>query len=344
MVSRRLCYYPPPRSRSTYRTGADTSIPHIILQGKSWCITINNWSEEDYLQLTSLEYVYLIIGKEVGEQGTPHLQAYVHLRKNSRLRALSSQLPRAHLTLAKGSAAQNRVYCSKSGDYVEYGELPRQGKRNDLIPFRNDVQSGSTDQELSLQYLHIMAAYPRFATTIRSIVGRAEQNERIRSHHPFPTVTYIWGPTSTGKTSSVYARHDPADIYSVRFKSDGHIWFDGYEGQKIILIDEFYGQCKPQDVLQLLRPYQVRMETKGGVVWPVYDQVYITSNLPPHDLYRSIPESVRQAILARITTTIHQTGSTPGAVLPTPGEVPVVAYTSLGRQYIKHPQDTYRQC
>lgn len=58
-------------------------------------------------------------------------------------------LPRAYLALAKGSAAQNRVYCSKGGDFVELGEIPRQGKRNDIVAFRDSIRARATDQELS---------------------------------------------------------------------------------------------------------------------------------------------------------------------------------------------------
>lgn len=189
--------------------------------------------------------------------------------------------------------------------------------------------AGMTEDLLMERHFKTWARHPHLSDRVRSVIARKEQNERIRTHHPLPSVEYIWGPTSTGKTRSVYDRHDPSEIYSVRFKNDGHIWFDGYEGEKIILIDEFHGQCKSADLLQILRPYQLRVEIKGAVVWPVFDLVYITSNIPPEELYLpkvdrfgqehgGVPESVRKAILARITKITYLGPSDPPGVWQNP--------------------------
>jgi len=40
---------------------------------KHWCFTINNYTAEEATPDTS-QFFYLVIGKEVGENNTPHLQ------------------------------------------------------------------------------------------------------------------------------------------------------------------------------------------------------------------------------------------------------------------------------
>ena len=99
-------------------------------RSRAWCYTINNYTEEDVASVRALDAVYNIFGYEVGEQGTPHLQGYVYFKTNLTRSALSKKIPRASLLVAKGSVAQNFVYCSKEATkdptkevkYEEYGE------------------------------------------------------------------------------------------------------------------------------------------------------------------------------------------------------------------------------
>lgn len=65
-----------------------------------------------------------IVGKEVGESGTPHLQGYAMFANPVRFSHLKSSWPRAHLERAKGNAKQNYVYCSKDGDFESHGFTP----------------------------------------------------------------------------------------------------------------------------------------------------------------------------------------------------------------------------
>ena len=36
-----------------------------------WCFTCNNYTEEEYGALLNMECQYVVIGKEIGESGTP---------------------------------------------------------------------------------------------------------------------------------------------------------------------------------------------------------------------------------------------------------------------------------
>lgn len=65
----------------------------------------------------------MIIGKEVGDQGVPHLQGYVVFKNQTYQRTLRSRLA-CWWQPARGEADENFEYCSKDGDYVERGERP----------------------------------------------------------------------------------------------------------------------------------------------------------------------------------------------------------------------------
>lgn len=68
-----------------------------------WCFTINNYTDEDkfWENAEQREHIkYLIVQHEVGEQGTPHLQGFLILKKKNRMTWLKSNINgRAHLPL-----------------------------------------------------------------------------------------------------------------------------------------------------------------------------------------------------------------------------------------------------
>lgn len=97
---------------------------------KRWCLTLNNYSQEEYLFLkdsfSSNSSNKWIIGKEVGENGTPHLQIYVNFDKKTRFSAIKKINTRLHIESARGSEIQNIQYCSKDGNFEVFNlKIPR---------------------------------------------------------------------------------------------------------------------------------------------------------------------------------------------------------------------------
>ena len=66
----------------------------------------------------------MVIGYEVGKDGTPHLQGYVCMKKTRTLPAMKKIMPRAHLELMKGTPEQAAEYCKKDGKFDEKGTFP----------------------------------------------------------------------------------------------------------------------------------------------------------------------------------------------------------------------------
>lgn len=87
---------------------------------RRFCLTVNNWSEEEYKSLKDYfdtKATQYIIGKEVGESGTPHLQAYCEFKNAVRYDTIKKISERAHIEKAKGGKKANYEYCSKDGNY-----------------------------------------------------------------------------------------------------------------------------------------------------------------------------------------------------------------------------------
>lgn len=85
-----------------------------------WCFTWNNYPNDGLdriIQLCLKKGIQYIIGKEIGELGTPHLQGYICSKRKFRWSELDLPLS-IHWEKAKGNKESNIVYCSKDGQYV----------------------------------------------------------------------------------------------------------------------------------------------------------------------------------------------------------------------------------
>jgi hypothetical protein len=111
-------------------------------------------------------------------------------------------------------------------------------------------------------------------------------------------VVVLHGPAGTGKSWRV--RHEyaqqlgftEADVFSLNF--EGSVWFDGYAGEKILLIDDFEPKgIKRSYLLRMVDIYPFMGQVKGGHVVAEWDYVFITSNHPYADLFQreiEVPE------------------------------------------------------
>lgn len=109
--------------------GNTISSPDKKRQGlaKRWCFTFNNYLEEDvsnikeFLENPSkngrLFRIFYIVGKEVGESGTAHLQGYIECEDKIRPIGFFNWSKKIHWESARGTREPNVKYCSKDGDY-----------------------------------------------------------------------------------------------------------------------------------------------------------------------------------------------------------------------------------
>ncbi len=141
-----------------------------------WCFTLNNYSEGHLDLLRSIVPQYCkkyIIAKEVGAEGTPHLQGYVEFKKKVRPLSVLS-IKEIHWEKAKGNIAENSNYCSKEGSVWLVNGMPRPKKSlplmdrewqqdlinivrqepDDRIIFWYYSNSGNTGKTTFARYLH----------------------------------------------------------------------------------------------------------------------------------------------------------------------------------------------
>lgn len=120
-----------------------------IPEGFYWCFTINNYTEEEYQDLLNGDYNYIIIGKEIGKEGTPHLQGYLQLPKKKKISGMKKINNRAHWEISRGSPEDNKKYCSEEGNFEERGTMGKPGKKKmDMTKAVFQIIDGATTRDL----------------------------------------------------------------------------------------------------------------------------------------------------------------------------------------------------
>lgn len=270
----------------------------MVQQAKHWAFTLNNWTEEEYEKIITQEGTsYVIVGKETGEEGTPHLQGHVYFtRKVSARKAKSILGDRLHIEIARNPAASIE-YCRKDGDFVEIGHAPiKQGKRSDLEAVKRLIDGGASLNQIAQSHFKLWCRYNKCFEQYANQVGPSREGA--------PEVIIYWGPTGTGKTRRVY---DEAGEELWRYPgSSGSVWFDGYVSQQHVLFDEFDGSYfKITYLLQLLDRYPVQVPVKGGFRNWKPRKIYITSNIDPNLWYNNASDAHVRALFRRITLINH---------------------------------------
>ncbi len=280
--------------------------PQLTMPGggaKNWCWTYNRGddvSDEEWNQMLDRfqslgdlpQVMYLVFQQERGSEGhRDHLQGYVQLNRRCSLAAVKRDVFMSctvHLIVAKGTPQQNRTYCTKdegriSGPF-EFGEVQAgQGHRTDLDLAAELVRTQGAAQvarDFPVQYvrwnkgLHLLEAQlQRFgANAMREVVNCA----------------VLWGPTDLGKSHAAFTLDTPADTFVVPVQNSGALWFDGYQGQRTLIFDDFDPKTVPyRTLLRVCDRYRLELPVKGGFVVANWRNIVFTANDPPAQWYQS---------------------------------------------------------
>nr|QCC62361.1 putative replication associated protein [Crucivirus sp.] len=271
-------------------------------QYSAWCFTLNNYTEENIQNLLNLDIIkYIIFGKEIGEkEKTPHLQGYFELFKKKThtgvkkaLVALDEDLRRVRFDARIGSQKQAINYCKKgiqshdewknkgidgpnyglNADVTEKGTKAKQGARKDLDKVRYDALDNG------------LRSISRWANPqqVRVAEKFLTYNEEPR-HCPGEMYNYyIYGKSEAGKTFAAIKlanelSHGDYYMFSPHMKK----WFEGYDGHKVVIINDVNGKSfEPKFLLSLIDCFEHRVENKGGSRQMLATTFIITSILSP---------------------------------------------------------------
>lgn len=243
---------------------------------------------------------YLMVGVETcPETKRQHYQCYAELHKPQRLTGFQKILGvKCHVEARRGSREQARDYCKKDGLFVEHGlwDAGGQGKRSDIVDAYTDLKNGASDLEMLENHTSTMIRYGKGLKDARVILAASQPVNRETK------TLVLWGPSGTGKSHAAAARYPLA--YRL-VKGPTGWWWDGYTGQKEVLVEEFYGQMAWADLLKLIDIYPHNVPTKGGTAVLLADTFVFTSNKPPTLWYPEIAaKSGLEPLLRRINKVV----------------------------------------
>lgn len=260
---------------------------------KYWVFTLNNPEDNDIpKEWPEVEFCFWQL--ETGDSGTPHLQGYVAFTSNKRMTWLKKQChPRCHWENRKGNHEQAKHYNTKPhvGCECEHckknrngrlagpwdiGTVPEsmRGKRTDMLSLKRKLDSGATLADVARddETFAVVAKYYRWIPLYLSLTGKQRD-------WATETVVY-WGAPGIGKSRRV--RHEAGpDAFWLSKPGGQTCWWDGYIGQAVVVIDEFYGWIARDLMCRICDRYPLNVETKGGSQPFLAKKIFITSNEHP---------------------------------------------------------------
>jgi len=248
-------------------------------RGKQWLFTWNNYTDEDWVGLSAVDCVYMVAGREVApETGMHHIQGYIvlgGLKSLKQMKALLSQ--QVHWEMARGNADQNFTYCSKEGDFVEYGVRPakpgrKKGDQEEKWKEALELARGGGEQEdPMIAFVHgKLCKWHREQELQKRVLEDTEEQ-----------MLWYWGGSGTGKSRAARAEHPGAFIKNVTK------WWCGYEEEDAVIIDDF-------DAAHHMLGHHLKIwgdrypfmaENKGGARKIRPKVIIVTSNWHPKDIW-----------------------------------------------------------
>lgn len=255
---------------------------------------------------TDISVLSAVFQLEKGENtGYEHWQVFIRFKNQKRFTTLKSQLTKnglktAHIESRKGTVEQAIKYCSKSetrldgpyffGDKIDTNT--KKGERTDLQKLRDKVLiEGLSFDEIMLEDESGSAA--RYTQYLRSLIRARDKRKTASFRHL--SVMYLYGPAGVGK--SRWALENNADKTCYRVSDYCHP-FDAYDGETVLILDEFDGSMPLTLLLNILDGYSMELPARYENKYAKYTSVIIISNKRLGDLYTYLIEDSPERLRA----------------------------------------------
>lgn len=219
-----------------------------------------------------------------------HWQCYVTYTTRKRMNQVKSLIgdPAAHLEIAKGSVQANIDYCSKdetsvAGTRFRHGTPPAENTdgliQNQYESLKEEIKQGCSMQEVAENHFELLVRYGNGVLRAMHYLQRPPMRRNMLN-------LAIVGQTGKGKSHWICETFGE-DVY----EKDKSMWWDGYNGERVIHFNDWYGGVEHGVMLNWMDIYRCQVPVKGGYVWLRHSICIFTSNAHPYTWYEKLYES-----------------------------------------------------
>lgn len=236
---------------------------------------------------------YIIVGKEIcPETKKEHYQGYLELTNPLSLGSMKKVFnDNTHFEARRGTQEQAIKYCKKEGDFEEFGECKKQGRRTDLEIVREHLKNGMKDFEILEEVSSFQAVNGIQKLRLMMIKPRPKDVK--------PKVEWYYGESGCGKTRTAKEVFD--DDYDDCDFQNGFLI--GYTGKKNVLFDDYRGQVPLHTLLKMLDWGQCTVNVKNGSCFFAAEHIIFTSPKSARKTYGKVNDENLDQLLRRIDIT-----------------------------------------
>lgn len=298
-------------------------------------LSLEEW--QPFIDKVIAKCSYWVIGKEVAPlTGQKHLQCYFQFKDRQRRSTLARLIPCYWAPQSKNSTAdQAAEYCKKEGDFDSGGELKPVGQEalaagrvrggdanaERWKVARQTIENGDLkdldDQIFVVHYgavMNIRKANMKLPPALEWVDGASPN-------------LWLYGKSGCGKSRK--ARQIAPNAYSKMCNK----WWDGYQGQEDVIIDDFDIEhkvlCHHLKIWADRYPFVMEVKTGAQGIRP--RRIIVTCNWSPTEIWEN--EKDLEPILRRFKVT----NMSPGALLmPLPATVSTFTQAPTQDAYSGH--------
>lgn len=183
---------------------------------------------------------------------------------------------------------------------IQGNSEPKQKKITAFLRIAEEIKKGATMKQIAEDFPE---------EYMKNHKGIKQWKDEISLTRQKKTKVIIyWGVSGAGKSYKVF-QQDPL-AYEVPDNEGNFPWFDGYDGQKSMVLNDFSGWIKHSMMLKMMDRYPMQIRNKGGHTTMIPDTLFITSNHDPKTWYRKLwdkNEETERAFFRRVDIIEHFT-------------------------------------